>query len=454
MKTKIFTGRQPAAGIYPAMLTASLTAAFLCLVAAPASAQNPVPVVAPARGFSIPANVHTAMVFDTQPGAACDLHPAGASDAAHTMRLYANADGYVRFYVHTTEHSQLDTDVQLDCSAAGRVTIYPLHVRTGAAPTAEMPAPTSSMPVPKGSRILPALTDEAARQLGDADVISMGYPPRPDASTSPEDYSKWLDLVSRPITLVPPQSVNRSDVSHKTLDAQAGPSTSFNWSGYEAQSTPGSYVAVTGEWLVPPVVLGEPDQITWSAFWVGLDGHGQIDLVQAGTEQNFFEVPVFSSLIEFATYYTWTELLPNQPFEQQLGLALNPLDDVMVTVWVGDSRGAITPNGAYAWFYLHNRTQNQASTTNTPLGGTSFSGSQTEWIMERPLVNGALAELSDYAVASMFNAKAMPSPGGGWTPSFVANLQDTMVTVNGNKQLSIAGAYPPFNIIFVWLSFH
>ena len=440
MKTKIFTTRQLAAGIYLAMLTAS------------ASAQNPVPVVAPTRGFSIPANVHTAMVFKTQPGAACDLHPAGASDAAHTMRLYANAEGYVRFYVHTKDHSQLDADVQLDCSAAGRVTIYPLHVRTGVAPTAAMPAPASSMPVPKGSRILPALTDEAARQLSDADVISLGYPPRPDASTSPEDYSKWLDLVSRPITLVPPQSVSRTDVSHKAPDAQAGTFSSANWSGYEAQSTPGSYVAVTGEWLVPPILAGEPFLLTWSAFWVGLDGHGQIDLVQAGTEQNLFELPVSNSLIEFASYYTWSEVLPNQPSEQQLGLAINPLDDVMVTVWVGDSRGAINPNGAYAWFYIHNRTQNQASVTNTPLGGTSFSGSQTEWIMERPTVNGAFAELSEYAVASMFNAKAMPSPGGGWTNSFTGNLQDTMF--NGSTQLSFASAYPPFNIIFVWLGFH
>jgi hypothetical protein len=455
MKTKTFTTRQLAAGIYPAMLRASLTTAFLGLVAAPASAQNPVPVVAPARGFSIPANVHTAMVFETQPNAACDLHPAGVSDAARTMRIYANADGYVRFYVHTREQSQLDADVQLDCSAAGNVTIYPLHVRTGAAPTAEMPAPTSSMPVPKGSRVLPALTDDAARQLADADVISLGYPPRPDASTSPENYSKWLDLVSRPITLVPPQSVNRSDVSHKTPGAQAGSATAANWSGYEAQSTPGSYVAVTGEWLVPPIVSGEPGFVTWSSLWVGLDGDGQVDLVQAGTEQNFLEfpTPVFGSLIEFATYYTWSELLPNQPTAQQLGLAINPSDDVMVTVWVGDSRGAINPNGGYGWFYLYNRTQNQASVTNTPLAGTSFSGSQTEWIMERPLVNGAYAELSDYAVASMFNANAMRAPGGAWTPSFtVANLQDTMV--NGNKQLSIAGAYPPSSMFFIWLAFH
>ena len=454
MKTKTFTTRQLAAGIYPAMLTASLTAAFLCLAAAPASAQNPVPVVAPARGFSIPANVHTAMVFETQPGAACDLHPAGVSDAAHTMRIYANADGYVRFYVHTTEQSQLDADVQLDCSAAGGVAIYPLHVRTGAAPTAEMPAPRSSMPAPKGSRILPALTDEAARQLADEDVIGLGYPPRPDASASPESYSKWLDLVSRPITLVPPQSVNRSDVSHKTLDAQAGPATSANWSGYEAQARPGSYVAVTGEWLVPPIVSGELGVVTWSSMWVGLDGDGQIDLVQAGTEQNFLEVSVFgTSLIEFATYYTWTELLPNQPTAQQLGLAINALDDVMVTVWVGDSRGAINANGGYGWFYVYNRTQNQASVTNTPLGSTSFSGSQTEWIVERPLVNGKYAELSDYAVASMFNANAMRSPGGAWTPSFtVANLQDTMV--NGNTQLSIAGSNPPSSMFFIWLSFH
>src|SRR5580700_7131948 len=92
--------------------------------------------------------------------------------------------------------------VQLDCGAA----VYPLHLRAGSAPTAAMPTPKAVMPVPRGSQVLPALTEQEAKLLSHNDLIARGYPLRPDAEASQGKFAKWLDLVSRPLTVLPPHT--------------------------------------------------------------------------------------------------------------------------------------------------------------------------------------------------------------------------------------------------------
>jgi hypothetical protein len=272
-------------------LKLTLTAVPICGLAVSSSAQSPATAeIAAEKGFTIPLNVQTPMVLLTQPDAACDLHPEGVNDAAQTMRLYANADGYVRVHIGTKH--QADARLQLDCTSADKVTTYPLHLRAGSAPTDDMPAPQATAPTPKGSRILPALTDAAATKLSDQDLSSQGYPRRPDAVASPANYKAWLNLVSRPLTLLQPHSVSCPDVSHRLRNVEAGTKaqSGANWSGYEAKGAKGSYEGVEGEWNVPGIAFGENGYTTWSAFWVELDGDGTSDLIQAGTEQNYTEM--------------------------------------------------------------------------------------------------------------------------------------------------------------------
>ena len=192
-----------------------LTALLLGGLALPASAQNhPVARVSPEKHLTIPPDVSTPVVLQTEPDAACALHDAGVSDPSQTMRLYGNIEGYVRFHFTPKQDIQ-DAHLELDCATQDAVTTHPLHLRIAASPTADMPAPESSVPTPAGSKILPALTDEAARQLSDQEVLAQGYPPRPNAAESPEAYANWLGRFSRPITLLPPHSVSRSDISHR-----------------------------------------------------------------------------------------------------------------------------------------------------------------------------------------------------------------------------------------------
>ena len=387
-----------------------LTALLLGSLALPASAQyRPVVRVSPESHFTIPPDVSTPVVLQTEPDAACDLHAAGVNDPTYTMRLYANIEGYVRFHFTPMQDIQ-DAYLQLDCTAGEATTTHPLHLRMAATPTEDMPAPERFLPAPKGSKIRPALTDEAARQLSDEDIIAQGYPLRPSAAESPEAYAKWLNRVSRPMTLISPHSVRRSDISHLPRTSIAGPNTSENWSGFVAQSSPGSYRMVEGGWNVPsvtgevgtlkggfPVVIPGPP--TYSALWVGLDGNTTNDLVQAGTEQDARFLLLYGTA---TNYYAWTEVYPLESITEFF--SVSPGDGIDVTVYVGDSKGNVNPAGGYAWFNVYDAMAGMGGNISKKLGsGFGFTGNSAEWIMERPYITalGGYPELADYATCQM-----------------------------------------------------
>lgn len=441
-------------------LNLTIAATVLCGLGRSTLAQSPLAArIADEQGFTIPPSVHTPVVVKTQPDAACDLHAEGVADPAKTLRIYANEEGYVKVHVGSKQGSGVDSRVQLDCAAAGETVTYPLHFRSSSFPTDDMPAPQTVIPAPKGSRILPALTDETARQLSDEDVLQLGYSPRPDAAASPDNYAKWLERFSRPITLLPPHSINHPNIAHKG-NLQAGSETSSNWSGFEAHSGARSYIAVQAQWYVPDIFRGEPNYVTHSSTWVGLDGDGTSDLVQAGTEQDYIDIGIFS----YPAYGAWTELLPNQLTEQGVSLSPNAVDEMYVEVWVGNSTGALDQHGGYAWFYLYDLTQGQAVERSTPFNGAYFSGGEAEWIMERPtLISGStkvLAELSEYLLDGFSESYVRPTSAASWTPyGEVKNRQISMYNNYANhpdnNELSHATADPSgTGMLFGWLNFH
>jgi hypothetical protein len=396
-----------------------LSALLLCSLAVPTTAQT-ISRTAAERGFTVAPNVSTPIVLKSTPDAPCDLHADGGGENAHVLRFYANGDGYLKVHAKGIQESEDGVHVQLDCIENGAITRYPLHLRASSSPTKDMPAPLSVMPTPEGSKILPALTEADALQLSDDVLAERGYPIRPDSVSSPDRYAKWLDRVSRRMTLVPSHMVSRSDISHQTAVTQAGVTAGYNWSGYIAEHANRSYSAVAGNWNVPEIVQAEGNHSTFSAFWVGLDGAPQQgDLVQAGTEQDCLDIAGFGYL---ADYSAWTELLPNQLSEQDVSLSPNPGDRMGVEVWISTGGGAPNANGAYAAFRIDDVTQNQSTgAIYTPLGSTYYHGSEAEWIMERPclqLASGTtncaqFAELSDYDHAQMLEATALAT-GGSW----------------------------------------
>src|SRR6202051_4513047 len=59
---------------------------------------------------------------------------------------------------------------------------------------------------------------------------------------------------------------------------------SSNWSGYAI--TGGPFTSVTGSWVVPAVA--KTRHATYSSSWAGIDGFNNSNLIQAGTEQDYY----------------------------------------------------------------------------------------------------------------------------------------------------------------------
>src|SRR5690348_216755 len=69
----------------------------------------------------------------------------------------------------------------------------------------------------------------------------------------------------------------------KPAKAAAGWASS-NWSGYAV--TGSTYSSVTAKWTVPSVAASR--KATYSSDWVGIDGFNNSDLIQTGTESDYF----------------------------------------------------------------------------------------------------------------------------------------------------------------------
>jgi hypothetical protein len=249
------------------------------------------------------------------------------------------------------------------------------------------PYPPIKFRPPSVNRVLPALTKAQALALSDAELKARGYPPRPAGGRLTAALAAWITKVSVPIsTLLPSNSPEGSNI----------------WSGDELQEKAGAYDWVTGAWNVVSVT-GEANTNTDSSTWIGIDGDGTTDLVQAGTEQEAFGTG--NTLV--TTYRAWTEFLPQQATESIItNFNVSPGDQIFVEVSMGSPGGSLSLNGPFGVFWVMNMTTGTTTEIFTPIGSTSVGGSEAEWIMERPTFGTTPADLADYGTGSIYWAYA------------------------------------------------
>jgi hypothetical protein len=430
----------------------------LCVVAIPAFAQDLQSETAVEKGYTIPRGVTTPIVMKTLPDAACDLHAVGVGDAAHSLRINANGDGYFKFHVTPREEGLEGEHMQIDCASDGNITTYLLQVRVSDAPTPDMPAPQTVMPPPSGSKVLPTLTESEAQSVSREELLARGYPPRPDGAASPELYAKWLNVVSRPITLLPSHGTASAEMSRHQSGVTEGPLNQENthWSGLVAEQESAYYYGIQASWNVPKVGAGAGAWTpTYSGFWVGLDGYQTSDVEQAGTEQDY----IAEGKNAYANYYAWTELYPAQPQAQQV-MSVDAGDPMTVWVWIGDSDSAMDINGGYVWYYISDNRSGQTVITHTALNYTYVTLTSAEWIMERPLdtATNHLDILSNYNKAYMTDAYVLIENGTWVTAQSISNVQLTMYNEGfqgtDNNELSSASLTGPTSMTFSWHNFH
>jgi len=244
----------------------------------------------------------------------------------------------------------------------------------------------------------------------DSVLRDWGFPPRP-SSVDPVAYARWQKMVGSKWVTARLRFTGIYNGPARNLRVQSSvgnttDTTSQNWSGWVISPTTDLFstnsTSITGSWAAP-AVLPWPLGATCSSAtyatsqWVGFDGFTSSDVLQAGTQTNCGN-----------SAYFWYEWYPNAETEVDIGLL--PGHFVGVSVYYDDA--ALSSSPGYA--VLCNDTTDACSSVGfSPPAGTTYAGNSAEWIVERPEVNGVLADLPNYGDLVMAQAYGdVPGTGG------------------------------------------
>lgn len=159
-------------------------------------------------------------------------------------------------------------------------------------------------------------------------------------------------------------------------------SFSGNWSGYA--ETGGGYTSATATWTVPSVSATRSS--TYSAAWVGIDGDGNRDLIQTGTESDYVNGR--------AEYAAWWEILPD--FSVAIpSVPVRPGDSITASV--------AQVSGTTWTISLRNNTTGASWSSNKTYTGP---GASVEYVQEAPTVSGQQASVADFSTFSFSNLLA------------------------------------------------
>jgi hypothetical protein len=172
-----------------------------------------------------------------------------------------------------------------------------------------------------------------------------------------------------------------------------------NWSGYAVSGV--GFTTVSGSWRVPTVNRTKNDR--YSSTWVGIDGFNNSNLIQAGTEQDWFRGQPY--------YQAWWEILP---------AVETPIPASKITVSPGDAMTVSITKGIPNWTITVSDTTTGRSFTT--LQAYTGPGTSAEWIQEAPTIGRATAALAvdstvvfDHASVNGGNANLTAADAGVMT---------------------------------------
>jgi len=252
------------------------------------------------------------------------------------------------------------------------------------------------------------------------ELAQYGFPPRPDSQLEPRAFASWSRAMRASKTRVNAE-VQISNVFHGPVNKPTAPQLnglaySTNWSGAADFGGASSYNHSTsfyfliGEYVVPKDGFCA-NTIGWdySSSWVGIDGYGSGDVLQAGTESDAYCTSVGAQ--PSSTYYSaWIEWYPYASSRiSSSTFPVSPGDDIFVEVW----NTSATQGYAYLVDYQRNISVEYSL---TPPSGTSLIGNSAEWVVEAPTVSGSLASLTNYISDYFSNCYAYTWGGSYYYP--------------------------------------
>jgi hypothetical protein len=187
--------------------------------------------------------------------------------------------------------------------------------------------------------------------------------------------------------------------------------TSANWAGYAVVSdlndaTSGIVTDVVGQWNVPSVSASRAS--SFSAVWIGIDGHESSTIQQIGTSQDNQDGVLM--------YYAWYEIAPDPPI--LIDLNVSPGNSMSAEVrYIGANQFTFTLNNL--------TTGDSFSTTET----VAAERRSAEWVVEAPSSASRILPLANFGSVTFRGAQAtlaghtgpINDPSWGYTPITMVN---------------------------------
>jgi hypothetical protein len=215
-----------------------------------------------------------------------------------------------------------------------------------------------------------------------------------------------------------------------------------NWSGYSETGT--GYTGVSGTWTVPAVAA--TSSATYSSAWIGVDGFNNSDLIQTGTEEDYYSGA--------AHYNAWWEILPAAETPLPGSDVVKPGDAMTASIYKTSTQSGGSGHGRFrggsepVWVInIADTTQHWSFQTSQTYNGP---GTSAEWVMEAPEVGGRIATLAHYTITpattgagDFDNAGVLTTVVSSGTPTYAPaalNYQnDSGVMIQNNVQVSTPG---------------
>ena len=352
------------------------------------------------------------------------------------LQLDADDQGLVRFHARALTGAE-PTEFHLECRGGdGQIELYSISFSSDIRYTASMSGAELEPAAMVEGEERPALEGDPMAP-SNLELVSRGYPPRPDPEKAPAQYARWLKNVSRSYTRIstrlaahPEYGEVKRGPFEKSLPSaprggtfRQGQQTAAGWTdNHISSSWCGAYYThpinqfayIQADWIVPQV-FDSPKSPGFSAVveWIGLD-NAKVDLYQAGTGSECYTIFGY----KITTYFMWMESLPWNWWEIP-NFPVSPGDEVSVDIWVANEFGTtIYEDGSFdgltceennVWFYMNNATNGASFMGTYPtapesvygLHNTGFSGYTAEFILERPTINGIVTPLALFTPTPM-----------------------------------------------------
>jgi hypothetical protein len=216
--------------------------------------------------------------------------------------------------------------------------------------------------------------------------------------------------------------------------------TSGNWSGGVTQ---GQWATVLGFWHIPAVSKPPEPQGTeggWnSSSWIGIDGFGSNDVLQAGIQQRV----TANGQAQYIAWYEWyAPPQTNSPgYVWQTNITNFP---VSAGQQVYCSVQYINNKTAGHLYFANDATGQHFSITLAPPPGANVAGDSMEWIMEAPDGGEPVASLPKFtpvqfatALGCSANAQTVGNPQSGDYINIVYNNKTLTSVALGDDAVTV-----------------